>query len=88
MLLKKFTVKIIICDNLNSIYEQTILKTNVPEQKIFLRIHFMTAHANKFNKFEVGKLVSQFYSQIDCSIIFTSEFSIDSFFHFKEKIPC
>ena len=81
-----FTVEHFICIKQNSIFEFTILKPNVPKQKIFVTIPFMTAHANKLFKFYLGKLVSKFYPQIDFNIIFTNDFSIGSFFYFKDKI--
>ena len=68
---------------LNSIFEPSILKLNVPKQKIFVKIPFMPAHANKLIKFDLSKLVSKFYPQIDFNIIFTNEFSIASFYLFK-----
>ena len=56
-----FTVENIIRDKLNSIFEPTILKPYVPKQKIFIKIIFITADANKLIKFDVSKLVSKFY---------------------------
>ena len=75
-----FTIENSIRIKQNSIFKPTILKPNVPKQKIFVKIPFMTAHANKLIKFDPGKLVSKFYSQMDFNIVFTNEFSIDSFF--------
>ena len=54
------TVENIILDKLNSIFEPTVLKPNVP---IFMTVQ--CAHANKLVHFDVGKLVSKFYPQID-----------------------
>ena len=82
-----FVIENFIRIKLNSIFEPTILKPNVPKQKIFVKIPFMTAHANKLFKFYLGKLVSKFYPQIDFNIIFTNDFSIGSFFYFKDKYP-
>ena len=81
-----FTVENFIHIKPNPIFEATILKPNIPKQKIFVKILLMTAHANKLINFDLGKLVSKFYPQIDFTIIFTDEFSIGGFFYFKDNI--
>ena len=84
-----FSIENFIRNKLNSIFEPTIVKPDVPKQKIFVKIPFMSAHSNKLIKFDLIKLVSKFYPQIDFNIIFTNDFSIGSFFLFKDKVsPC
>ena len=46
----------------------------------------MTAYVNKLINFDVCKLVSKFYPQIDFNILSTNEISIGRFFNFKDKI--
>ena len=81
-----FIIENFIRIKLNSIFEPTIFKPDVPKQKIFVKIPFMSAHSNKLIKFDLSKLVSKFYPQIDFNIIFTNDFSIGSFFQFKDKV--
>ena len=78
-----FTVEKIIRDKLNPIYDPTILS------KDFCNISFMTAHANKLLKFDLGKFISKFYPQIHLILFSLTSFVQVVFFPFqRQDIPC
>ena len=80
------TIESVICEKLNLYFEPKIVVSDVPKEKIFVKLPFMSEKANKLLSSDISKLFSKFYPQIDFRLIFTNNFSIGNFFSFKDKI--
>ena len=80
------TIESVIREKLNLFFEPRVVVSDVPKEKMFVKLPFMSENANKLLSSDISKLFSKFYPQIDFRLIFTNNFSIGNFFNFKDKI--
>ena len=57
------------------------------KKKVFIKLPFLSHSSNKNITNEIQNLVRKFYPQIHLNLIFKNNFSIESLFQYKDKIP-
>ena len=85
-----FPIKLIektIHKQIETLNKPIIPSLDVSKKKVFIKVPFLSNSNNKNINREVQVLVRKFYPQINLNLIFTNNFSIKSFFPYKDKIP-
>ena len=60
---------------------------DVQKKKIFTKLPYLSSISNKNIKNEIQNLIEKFYPHIQLNIIFQNNFSIKSFFPYKDSVP-
>ena len=60
---------------------------DVPRKLFYVKLPFVSHESNRNIRFEVNKLVREFYPQLKVALIFQNFFTVGSFFKFKDRIP-
>ena len=72
---------------LDSLFIPSIPSTDVPLKKMYATLSYVSAFSNHEFKVELTQLVHRFYPQLNLVLIFKNNFSVGSFFKFKDVIP-
>ena len=60
---------------------------SVEKKKLYINLPYLNKLSNKSINNDIQKLINRFYPHINLNIIFQNNFSIASFFPFKDRIP-
>lgn len=71
----------------DNFYNPKTAISTVSKEILFCKIPFLNDHTNLLLRKELRDLLSRFYPQIDLRIIFENNWSIGSFFSYKDKVP-
>ena len=71
---------------LNNIYNPKPSIPTVPKLKLYFKFPYFGNSTTIFNK-DLNKILSKYYPQINCTIVFTNPFSLKSILNHKEKLP-
>ena len=72
---------------LNHLFAPPPTVSTVAKQEFFIKIPFMSKETNASIKKDILELVSRFYPQLSLKLIFVNNFSISSFFNYKDRVP-
>ena len=69
-----------IAHKLNSLFSPRTPTMDVPRKLVYVKLPFVSHESNRNTRFEVGKLVREFYPQLKVVLIFQNFFTVGSFF--------
>ena len=78
--------KTITC-KINSINSTENATLTAPKKKVFATLPFLNKYSNYSINKDIQNIVHRFYPSINLNLIFQNNFSIDSFFPYKDKVP-
>ena len=64
-----------------------LVRCTVPKKQVFASVPYLSPTANREIKTTLRKLSVEYFPQIDLKLIFKNEFSVQSFFRFKDRVP-
>ena len=71
---------------LDKIYSDPPVISTVEEEKLYVRLPFLSHKTNSSMRREILDLVGRFFPQINVNLIFCNNFSVSSFFNYKDKV--
>ena len=72
---------------LNRIFSPAPAVSTVAKQEFYLKIPFMCPETNLSITKDIQDLIAKFYPQLCLKIIFVNNFSVSSFFNYKDRVP-
>ena len=75
-----------ICKFLNNIYHPKPTISIVPKLKLYFKFPYFGNSTTIFSK-DLNKILSKYYPQLNCTLVFTNNFSLKSILNHKEKLP-
>jgi hypothetical protein len=77
----------VIGQKLNSLFDRSLIVSSVPKKLVYISLPYIGYYQNRFLRNEFNTLIKRHYPQLDLKLIFKNNFSIDSFFRVKDRMP-
>ena len=72
---------------LDRISSTGLVKLNVPKKDFYTVLPYISPTANKDIKKSLSKLIGDYFPQLNFKLIFKNDYSVESFFRFKDRVP-